>query len=279
MLNGLLRLKYTRLSAQEKAILRGNAKWKNKYRGRRCFIVGNGPSLANQDLSFLADEYVFTVNQIMRSPLYAQLRSDFHVIADGLYFDLDPENEHHREVIGLIRNINTAENRPACFFPLGAKGFLERIGLDAELDISYFFSVTKTFDDFENAMDMTRCMPGYNTVAQYAVSIAIYMGFSEIYLLGCDMTGYKEVEQFATGTFVGGTHVYALSPEEMKKALHSERTSETWFCGFAQMFTDYRRLYEYTSKKGILLANATDGGVLDSLPRVRLESLAGGEHE
>ena len=36
----------------------------NRYEGKRCFIVGNGPSLNHTDLTKLRDEYTFGMNRI-----------------------------------------------------------------------------------------------------------------------------------------------------------------------------------------------------------------------
>jgi len=37
---------------------------KDKYRGERCFIIGNGPSLKDTDVSKLKDEFTFGMNRI-----------------------------------------------------------------------------------------------------------------------------------------------------------------------------------------------------------------------
>ncbi len=37
---------------------------KDKYRGERCFIIGNGPSLRETDTSKLKDEFTFGMNRI-----------------------------------------------------------------------------------------------------------------------------------------------------------------------------------------------------------------------
>ncbi|MFO7997093.1 MAG: hypothetical protein R6U93_08195, partial [Dehalococcoidia bacterium] len=37
---------------------------KDKHEGQRCFIIGNGPSLRNTDLSLLRDEVTFGLNRI-----------------------------------------------------------------------------------------------------------------------------------------------------------------------------------------------------------------------
>ena len=34
----------------------------NKFKGERCFIIGNGPSLNELDLNKIKDEYAFGVN-------------------------------------------------------------------------------------------------------------------------------------------------------------------------------------------------------------------------
>src|SRR5512142_2825775 len=38
--------------------------WKDKYKGQRAFIIGNGPSLNQTDLSKLRDEFTFGLNRI-----------------------------------------------------------------------------------------------------------------------------------------------------------------------------------------------------------------------
>ena len=37
---------------------------KDKYKGKRCFIIGNGPSLTKADLEMLQNEITFATNKI-----------------------------------------------------------------------------------------------------------------------------------------------------------------------------------------------------------------------
>src|SRR6185295_12690269 len=37
-------------------LLKRNEIFRDRHKGKRCFVIGNGPSLKNQDLSLLADE-------------------------------------------------------------------------------------------------------------------------------------------------------------------------------------------------------------------------------
>lgn len=38
--------------------------YRDRYQGRRCFVIGNGPSLRRTDLSLLKDEFTFGLNRI-----------------------------------------------------------------------------------------------------------------------------------------------------------------------------------------------------------------------
>ena len=38
--------------------------FKDLYQGKRCFIIGNGPSLKADDLDCLKNEYTFAANRI-----------------------------------------------------------------------------------------------------------------------------------------------------------------------------------------------------------------------
>jgi len=256
---------------KNRKLVKLNKAFYNKYAGKRCFIVGNGPSVNKQDLSYLENEYVFTVNQMMRDERFPMLKSDFHVIADPLYFNLDLSNEYNKKIVELLKKITTENNRPECFFPLQAKPFIDKLQLD-NLSINYFFPVFNIYDNYDKKIDYTKPVPGFYNVVQYAVTLAIYCGFSEIYLLGCDMTGYREVEENTCNNYED-KHCYHLTEEEKKNVLHKGRTCEEYFNGFAHMFSDYRRLAEYTADRGIKLVNVTEGGVLDSLPREKYEDI------
>lgn len=262
------------LSHADRGLIKGNRELKNRYKGHRCFIIGNGPSLKKQDLEPLRQEYVFTVNQMMRDERFDSLRTNFHVMADPLYFDLDLTKDFHRDVARLLGKISSQDNHPLCFFPIQARKFVNRLDL-GHLTIRYFASGCGMYDGYGRDINYARVVPGFYNVVQYAITLAVFLGFGEIYIIGCDMTGYKEIEEKAFHNYED-KHCYHMTEEEKKNVLHKDRTCEQYFNGFAHMFSDYRRLYEYTQSKGIKLVNATEGGVLDSLPRMNYEAVLRG---
>ena len=64
-----------------------NKTLKNAYKGKRCFIVGNGPSLKHYDLSKLTNEHVFTVNNMMMTDHFKILNPNFHLFFDPNFLD------------------------------------------------------------------------------------------------------------------------------------------------------------------------------------------------
>ena len=53
---------------------------KNKYQGKRCFILGNGPSLKQQDLTLLKDEITFVSNWFVLHDKYEEINPDYYCI-------------------------------------------------------------------------------------------------------------------------------------------------------------------------------------------------------
>ena len=108
----------------------------------------------------------------------------------------------------------------------------------------------------------------------FAAMIAIYMGFKEIYFIGCDMTGYEQISVMAGKDIE--LHAYAMDDKERAniKIAHQEKISaENFFEGFYKMFMEFRLLNNYANKINVKLFNATEGGVLQELERVPYESL------
>ena len=62
----LRRNKIIKDNSQYKGLIQTNEKYRNIHDGERCFIIGNGPSLKNVNLSKLCNEYTITVNQSPR---------------------------------------------------------------------------------------------------------------------------------------------------------------------------------------------------------------------
>ncbi len=174
---------------KEEKLLKDNAEFRYRYKGKRCFILGNGPSVRTMDLSLLEKEVVFTVNQFSKTEMYKKIKPNFHIWADERFYDIDAENDCDNEILSDMKAAKLTDLTPIVFYKTSAKNMIEKYGLKDLLNIHYY-SDKLTFDDkYKKNPDMCKLIPWFPTVVQYAVFFAIYMGFSEIYLLGCECTG------------------------------------------------------------------------------------------
>lgn len=262
-------------SSDAKKLLSENKKFKNIHKGERCFILGNGPSLKTEDLSVLENEYVFSVNQFSRNPYLEKVKPQYHFWADANFFNIDPKNSGDMELIEVMKNINTKDNKPRCFFPLQQKDFVKKFKLDEELKINYFYSSIRMYEGYKKDIDYTSTTPAFSTVVQWCISMAVYMGFSEIYILGCDNTSLMVNFKTVLDSNDDDDYAYEISENEkqrMKKMLFSQ-SLEDYIYSCLGTFREYRYLNQYCEKKGIKFVNLSSQTVLDCVQRDRLKNI------
>ncbi len=178
--NGFAYVKYVLDLPKYKKYLKKNAKWKNKYQGKRCFVVLNGPSLQNYDLSKVRDEFVFAVNTMYLSDVVDIIQPNFYCWSDGGIFN----DGDHTTIDELLEKCTYAQ------FFFNKKYLNLSKTLPENVHITYSTHMPHSGKVRTN---ISRYSSNFMTVAFFAINIAIYMGFDEIYLLGLDFApgGFK----------------------------------------------------------------------------------------
>lgn len=266
--------------AGSEEILKRNIDFKDKYKGNRCFIIGNGPSLKELDLSLLSNEYTFTVNQLPKSSQFESIRSNFHFWSDVRFFDIDANNSGDLALIETMKKVNTNSNKPCVFYELRAKEMVEKYQLDKILDIHYFSAIQFTKERYlkKDKIDFTKTVCNWPTVIQIVITAAIYMGFTEIYLLGLDCTGFINIAETKMKDYSNGIKYAFDVTEDDKKRM--ERSNSIYsmrqelLCQ-AEIFEDYELLNSYAKRKNIRIYNATPGGLLEAFARVNYLDVVG----
>lgn len=116
--------------------VKNNKKFFGIHTGKRCFILGNGPSLKNVDLEILKDEYVFTVNCFSKVSGFEKVNSNYHLWIDSSFFELrDDQKYNHDDLIEDYYKIS--KTNAACFVPSIAFDFIKENKLDKILDFHY----------------------------------------------------------------------------------------------------------------------------------------------
>jgi|GEM_PF-1861112 len=232
----------------------------NAFKGKRCFIIGNGPSLNKHDLSLLEGEYTFAVNSFFYKTDETGFRPTFFVVED---------NAVMKENIERIR----AYEVPFKFFPTNYKG------LHPEGDNVYFFRMNRGF--YEKSSP-NYCVPRFSTdaskvlycgqsVTYINLQLAYFMGFTEVYLIGMDFNYQIPSSHKRQGDLIIST---TDDPNHFHKDYFGK--GKTWkdpkLDRVAVNYRQAKLVYEAVGRK---IYNATIGGKLEIFERVDYERLLG----
>lgn len=137
--------------------------YKDRHKGQRCFIIGNGPSLNKMDLSLLHDEFTFGMNRIYL--LFSKL--GFHTSYLVSVNDLVVQQ--------------CAEDIQRLPLPK----FLSWRAMGEPVDSSTTIFLRSSYEvGFSTDLEEFVCESA--TVTNVALQLAYYMGFSKVILIGVD---------------------------------------------------------------------------------------------
>lgn len=224
------------------------AKLKNAYAGKRCFIIGNGPSLLIKDLDKLINEYTFGVNRIYKAYDSTKWRPSFFIIQDVGHID-------------RLKDELKALDCPLRFSPsnLGYR-------LKGYILFNMLYNISnKEMPKFSHCPNYYLYAGG--TVVYSALQLAVFMGFSELYLLGVD-NSYQNM--------IGGTDAQndkKLAPKQNHFFQEDAQngSEKSIYVGLTNLSYESAKLY--CDKHNVKVYNATRGGMLETFPRIDFEEL------
>ncbi len=257
-------VKYLFQSDFKKAI-KHNKSLKNIHKGERCFIVGNGPSLKNMNLEGLENEYVITVNTIFRNDsIFSKIKSNCHVISDPNLFKLNKT-----ETDNFSKNTKKYNSNILLITPYYKNNIFKQLFKDKIYQIFPHRLWSKNL-----ILDFTHNMPVSQNVVHTAIYTAVYMGFKDIILIGCEMTSFYE--NFAAN--VGkheSFHAYELTDEDKKgyEKVKDSHDNAYMLHDYAITFDIFKDINRYCESNHIRIINATIGGILDMFPRLSFDKI------
>lgn len=244
-----------------------NKKYYNIHLGKRCFILGNGPSLNNVEFSTLENEYIFTVNRLMLHSEFRKLHSNYHIWMDPAGFEM----EVYLDEMKSLRELGN----PILFVPSYTLDYCKTTGLDTTLNISYITALNPRIHSKWIQTDISKVIPSAINVIHHAIICACYMGFKEIYLLGCDATLMNDAFKKLLNEQAEPLHCYGTTEEESHtttKVIESGSFPESLSC-YTEMFYAYKYIHEYCVMNGIKLVNLSEKTLIDSIPRDKFENI------
>lgn len=147
---------------------------KDKFVGEKCYIIGNGPSLNELDLKKLSDEYCIFFNGAFDLRQYTSTDKCIHVCEDRLVF------EDHQESLNNLPGL--------VFFP---SDLSHLITSNNPIITEFHRGYSESNADWPKFVNLDCDYPIFywgGTVAYYGLQIAKWLGFSEIFIVGVDLT-------------------------------------------------------------------------------------------
>lgn len=249
-------------SDQEKALLKRNLALKDIHNNNRCFILGTGPSIKHQDLRLLQGEICIAVSNFFVHPDYSLIGPKYYCIAP--YHHPITEDAWQK----WMDEINKGTRGAKIFFGISDKNRNEKDGRFKSRDLYYLRFGGSWGRNVPHSIDISQAIPGPQSVTIMALYIALYMGFKEIYLLGCDHDWLLHINK--------SSHFYPEKSHAMVKSGYNEwfqEDLEEQFQAYISLWRQYKGIREIANRNGAQIFNATEGGLLDIFPRVVYETL------
>lgn len=246
---------------EEATLLKQNEELKDRHVGSRCFIFGAGSSVKEQGISKLNGEFVISVSNTFVHPDFSRIKPRYHVLPPLLRSHGRLHSED--KFVGWLRAMEVATGDADMFMHIGDWGMVERNGLFKNRIIHWVEYSVAWDQDFGAPINLMSVPPIWS-VSELALTVAVYLGFDQIYLVGIDHDWFNGVLVY----FYDHAKEHALRPDQSDLGFAD---SEFQMRRHADIFKKYK--YLYSMKKNIYNANANPHHYLDVFPKVEFDSL------
>lgn len=232
-------------------------KYKKIHKGKRCFIVGNGPSLLASDLEVLAknNEICFGVNKIYKIFDDTTWRPDYLCISDGLVI------EEVKDYISDYAEHNIVFMADGYHFTNNSR--LTKVQYVHHKHNLYSRDFIPSFSE-----DVTvQVYWGHSVIYDLCLQLAAFMGFSDIYLIGCDHT-FPIAKNFLDAS-KKAEHFYKEDNDSQVSSIETEN----WVYSPQVLTQSFFKAEQFSREHGFRIYNATRGGALEVFERVSFDAL------
>jgi hypothetical protein len=232
-----------------KKIAKRNKRFDNIHNGKRCFIIGTGPSLKKINPECLKGEVIFGVNFLYKGDFLNTLKPDYYCLYDQIF---------HTTHLVETKEIIELFPETLVFMRTKAYDVINR-AINMKKD-NIFFQHCNLFQH-ENCIqtDLTKSVTAPFNVLLGCIQTAIYMGFKEIYLLGSDFNSFAIPRVL---------HYY-----DKDKIPERNMTLGFELKFYSMVAYHHYALRKYADSKGIKIINLTEESLLDAYPKEKLEDV------
>jgi hypothetical protein len=241
---------------------------KNIHAGKRCFILGNGPSLNTQHLPNLGNEITFVSNWFVNAEQYSAISPKYYCVSSHEMFGgwNKPDPKLNPDFYAAMQAKDRAATK---FFSFAFRDYINDAGLFPNEAVNYvlFEKPKRVIDEAgEVNLDLTKHLDdGYTVIQTLCIPLAVHFGCTEIYLIGCDCNyGIQKPDDPKQYCYDSKLHKTSTSKFESLQRIWADN---------GPVFKSYEILRDTLAARGVKLINATNGGRLNVLPKVEYDSL------
>jgi hypothetical protein len=233
----------------------------NLYAGKRCFILGNGPSLNSVNFEALKNELSFGVNSIFLMTKKNGFIPTFYVVEDNLVF------KENKDEINLFAGVTKI--LPSCYAAeLANRSEIVEFNMDTTFYNKSKPDVYSTPNFNTSSESVFYCG---QSVTYINMQLAFYMGFTKVYLLGMDFSYSKPADHDQKGNHI---HSSGDDPNHFHKDYFGK--GKTWKDPrLGRVQRSYMRAKFEFEADGRIIENATRGGELELFDRIDEDKLWG----
>lgn len=214
-----------------------NVELKDTAKGKTIFICGNGPSLNKVDLHDISDDYLVLNDFFRFEKKDGQHPPKYYMILDEDYINS-----------GLKERYQGVFN-PGFQTTYIINGVMKKqVEKDfPNLDSVYYFCPWGTLYNAKKTFDFSKVHGRPWNVVSEAILFSIYLGYTDIRLLGCDYS-----------VFATNAHFYSNTQNRPKL-----RDMLYKYCYSTEV---HYEIAKYAQKNGIMITNMTKETLLDAYP-------------
>jgi hypothetical protein len=227
-------------------------KLRDIHKGKRAFILGNGPSLTVEDMNLLKDEITFASNRIFLAYEQTDWRPTYYTLAD----EIVAQNNLNR--------IRSGELGGRILFNSSIFKYAKGIG-----GVTF---CNPPAEAGEANWDPVLGIRAGNSVINLGLKLAFFMGIREVYVIGCDHS--FQDKSIRTGEKIAGNEVIISQGEQNHFHPDYRKAGETWTVPQVDLIAqDFEVAQERYLKAGGSIYNASRKTALKAWPLVNLDDV------
>lgn len=219
-------------------VIKFNKNLKAKRSSDKCYICGLGPSLKDIDISKL-DADIIAVNRFNMVGADNNVTPTYYCIIDNSFFEGKDKNDFY----------NAVDKYPNTAFVLNGKYYTQIQKKFGYKDNFFYACFWKGIFTQKNKIDFRKILPVFINVVGAAIALAMFVGYKEIILLGCDFNSFASPK---------AVHCYDEVNQDRKWTMAFELFSYSFAADM------HYELQKYAKINNIRIINSSKGSLLDA---------------